>query len=1200
MSAPWIAIVMALAYVAMLFLIAYFSDRSMRATGSSRNRPRPMIYVLSLGVYCTSWTFYGSVGLSARTGYDFLPVYIGPALLLILGWPILRTVVRISKQQNITSIADFISARYGKNRALGALVALVAIVGVVPYIALQLKAVSFSLQTMMPQMATNGRALSEAGENLALLVAIAMAGFAMLFGTRHIDATEHQDGLITAIAVESIVKLVTFLAVGIFVVFWLMGGPAHLMEQVRARSDVFSVFAQRPDAGRWITITVLSLFAFLLLPRQFHVAVVENTHENDVHKAAWKFPLYLIAINLFVVPIAAAGLLLLGRSVDADTYVLALPVHSDHAIVALLAFVGGLSAATAMVIMETVALSIMACNNLVVPYLLARAESGSFGRGRAYRDMGRALILIRRSAIAVILLLAYSYYLMAGASEALAQTGLISFAAVAQFAPAFFGGLFWRNATARGAMAGLSTGFLLWGYTLLLPSFADSGWIDASFLQEGPFGISWLRPRALLGLEMDSLAHGVFWSLTLNLLAWATVSHFTRATPAEKLQGAAFVSAEKADGTSGTHVWRTAVTIGELQETVARYLGEEQTVRSFAEFARRNEVSLDPEEEADLRLLRFAEHLLASAVGAASSRLILALLLERVSPDPRSALQLLDDASAAIQYNRDLLQSAIDHVRQGIGVFDSNHRLTCWNRQFSRLLHLPPELERVDVPLRIILQNVLARAMPDGHLEEEVDWRMKCLTERFEPFNIRFEEDGRVLDVRASRLPHGGVVITFADITERVLAAEALQMANALLEKRVEERTAELLRLNEELARAKAEAEQANLDKTRFIAAASHDILQPLNAARLFASTLVEKVERGDVKGLDPAIARNIDASLESVEEILTALLDISRLDAGALKPEIATFRLSEILEPLAREFSAAAERKGLKLKVVPCHCWVRCDRRLLRRLVQNLLSNAIKYTETGKVLLGCRREGNHVRIEVHDTGPGIPEEKQALIFREFERLDDHATTAPGLGLGLSIVERIARRLNLSLTLHSQVGQGSVFGVSVPCAEKSDTDEQEKQVAASTGGTRQAMAEPGAVLVIDNEEAILKGMASLIGGWGCEVLTAKTGAQAARALQEHENEIGLIIADYHLDDEEEGLNVIETLRALAGRPIPAVLITADRSREVQERARHHDVTYLAKPIKPAALRAVMTRVCRMRRRHHALPQALGSNMPADS
>ncbi|HHN66543.1 MAG TPA: hybrid sensor histidine kinase/response regulator, partial [Thermopetrobacter sp.] len=783
----------ALAYVGALFLIASLGDRFFRH--GRRNRPRPFIYALSLAVYCTTWTFYGSVGLSARSGLDFLPVYIGPVLLLALGWPLLGKVVKISKRQNITSIADFISARYGKHRMLGALVALVAIIGVVPYISLQLKAVSISIETLIPQIA--GRP----GIDMALIVAIAMAGFAILFGTRHIDATEHQDGLILAVAVESIVKLVAFLAVGVFVVFWQIGGLAALKEQLTTNPAVTSLFLGPPNWTRWVTISLLSLFAFLLLPRQFHVAVVENAHPGDVRKAAFIFPLYLVAINLFVVPIAAAGLTTFGTLVDADTYVLGLPLAAGHGEIAILVFIGGLSAATAMIIIETVALSIMACNNLVVPLLLSRRAAAM-----PSADMGRVLIIIRRLAIAAILFLAYSYYAMAGASKALAQTGLISFAAVAQFAPAFIGGLLWRRATARGAIAGIVAGFIAWAYTLLLPSFADSGWMSAAILQEGPFGIDWLRPRALFGLAADPLTHGAVWSLGLNVAAWIGVSLFTRPTPAERMQAAAFITHDDDIGGDAAHVPHGTLRIGELQRAVARYLGDKRTARAFADFARRQRRGLDANADADIDLLRHAEHLLASAVGAASSRLILALLLERNAPASRNTLQLLDDASSAIQYNRDLLQSAIDHMRQGLGVYDRHHNLICWNRRFRQLLHLPADMGSIGEPFGDVLRHVLSRALGRQPTERELQRRLSAVLGARKNVLVHFANSDTVLEVRASKLPDGGHVVTFSDITDRVKSEQALQKANEMLERRVEERTAELLRLNHELARAKARA----------------------------------------------------------------------------------------------------------------------------------------------------------------------------------------------------------------------------------------------------------------------------------------------------------------------------------------------------------------------------------------------------------
>ena len=1156
MLSTFTVVVVALAYVGLLFAIASYGDREQRFRDSEVWRP--LIYALSLAVYCTSWTFFGSVGLSARSGFDFLPVYIGPILMLTLGWPLLRLIVEISKRQNITSIADFISARYGKNQALGAIVATIAVIGIVPYISLQLKAVSISLETALPTLhtASIGSTGAAVGEDLALLVTLAMASFAMLFGTRHIDATEHQHGMIMAIAVESLVKLAAFVIIGLFVTLVLLGGFASMFDQLTARPEIRDVFTREIDTARWLTMTVLSSCAIFLLPRQFHVAVVENSNINDVQRAAWLVPVYLVVINLFVVPIAIAGLVTFeAGAVDADTYVLALPVEGGYGAFALLAFVGGLSAATAMVIIETVALSIMVCNNIVVPILLSRRGASE----HLYNDIGSTLIAIRRAAIVLVLALSYSYFQMIGSSAALAQTGLLSFAAVAQFAPSFFGGLIWRRATANGAMAGLIFGFALWTYTLLMPTFADAGWLSAGFVTNGLFEISALSPRALFGVSLDPLTHGVMWSLTVNVAVYIGVSLLSQPTPVERLQATAFISPDlPAAHPPSFRLWRTSVTIAELEATVARYLGAERTRRSFDEFAQARDVSLVAGAEADIRMLRYAEHLLASAVGAASARLVMALLLGRKTANTRGAIKLLDDASAAIQYNRDLLQSAIDQVRQGIAVFDSNLNLICWNRQFRSLLDLPADMGRVGVPLNELLRTVLEEASND--IEADLAVRLDNLTKSYEPYQERIGRNGSVLEVRSSKMPDGGIVVTFADITERVLAAEAL-------ERRVQERTAELTTLNNALTTAKAAAEEANLDKTRFIAAASHDILQPLNAARLFTSSLVDRTREDEHRRL----VGNIDASLESVEEILTALLDISRLDAGALRPELSEFRVDEIINTLALEVSASIDAGHVDFTAIPCSLSVRSDRRLLRRALQNLLSNAIKYAPGGRVLFGCRRLADRLRIEVHDTGPGIPAHKQRDIFREFERLASKADS-PGLGLGLSIVERIARVLGHALELKSEPGKGTVFSVEVPLAtEQVSVMTQPQEVKRPPSGTVAGLN----VMVIDNEAAIIAGMRSLLEGWGCTVQSCDDAeAIEAENIADHLCP-DIVIADYHLGSGISGLDVIERLRARFGQALPAILITADRTGTVRESAAAMGVAFLQKPVKPAALRSAI-------------------------
>jgi Na+/proline symporter/signal transduction histidine kinase len=1165
----WVFIVVALGYIGLLFVIASYGDRARardRLSGA-----RTLIYPLSLAIYCTSWTFFGSVGLASRTGYDFLTIYLGPVLMIGLASPLIVHIVRLAKAQNITSIADFIAARYGKHQAVAATVALIAIVGTIPYIALQLKAVSASLSTILAHLdVTTGMAQPVLGD-IALFVAMSMAAFAVLFGTRHIDATEHQDGLILAIATESVIKLVAFVTVGILVTFVMFDGPVALFTKAMETPHTAAVLTREPVWSTLVTMTLLSTVAIVLLPRQFHVTVVENRSETEIRRAAWLFPLYLVLINLFVIPIAIAGLLMLPRgSVDSDMFVLALPLSGGYELLALVAFVGGLSAATAMVIVESVALAIMASNDIVVPLVLRRREAILSGR----EDVGAILLNVRRIAIFLILLFAYLYYRLAGEAQ-LASIGLLSFAAVAQLAPAFFGGLIWRNGTARGALAGMSAGILVWAYTLLLPSFADAELVGKDILTLGPFGIAWLRPQHLLGLELPPLVHGVLWSLTLNVIAYVAASLARAPTSIERLQANLFVPSELAPMAPSFRLWRSSVTVEELTATVARYLGEERTRSSFESFAQSRRISLDPKHEADFHLLRYAEHILASAIGAASSRLVLSLLLRKRTVSTKAALKLLDDANAAIQYNREILQTALDHVRQGIAVFDKDLRLVCWNRQFGEILDLPLALTRVGIGLDEILRyNGEQGALGPGRVEDLVHDRIKRYLSGGEPTRERFAERGLVIEIRANHMPDGGLVTTATDVTPSVEAAEALERANENLERRVKERTEELTRLNVALERAKGEAEEANVSKTRFLAAASHDILQPLNAARLYVTSLVERQGSGE----DARLVSNVDASLEAVEEILGALLDISRLDSGAMRPEMSSFRLDELMRQLEVEFAPLARERGLTLAFVPSTRSVRSDRRLLRRLLQNLVSNAIKYTPQGRVLIGCRLGSGRLRIDVYDTGLGIPQSKKREIFREFHRLDQGAKVARGLGLGLSIVERIARVLDHRIGLESKSGRGSHFSVTVPLAPALPLDAR----AQTPQRVDVSQLADMLVLCIDNEPKILDGMATLLGGWGCRVLKAPDLKTALATVSDAKAVPSGLLVDYHLDS-GNGIEAIAALRWRFGTDLPAILITADRSPAVREEARTRDIQVLNKPLKPAALRALIAqwRVHRM-------------------
>ncbi len=1163
----WLIVTVALGYVGFLFAVAYFGDKSAKIRKLTRGRPT--IYALSLAVYCTSWTFFGSVGLATTSGLDFLAVYLGPIAVFAFGRPLIEHIIRLSKAQNITSIADFMAARYGKNPLVASVVTVIAVAGVLPYIALQLKAVSQSVTTLVqPSVYATYLPGNDPFGDVTFIIAVIMALFAVLFGTRHTDATEHQDGLMLAIATELVVKIGAFLIVGYFITYQLFGGVGSLIDKAAEKPEILSLFARGFHGGHWITVTFLSSVCILLLTRQFHVAIVENHSEREVGRASWLFPIYLIAINIFVIPIAIAGLLTFENgNIDADMYLLALPLDRGAETFTLLAFLGGLSAATAMVIVESVALSIMVCNDLVMPIFLRRSPLGDGNR----RYMGAFLLNIRRIAIFGILLLAYLFYRVVGDTYGLARIGLLSFAAIAQLAPAFFGGLIWRGATARGAIAGILAGFAVWVYTLLIPYFIQAGLFHSNVMQEGLLGLELLRPQSLFGVHLDPLSHGVVWSMAVNISAFVIVSMLRAPVAIERLQANIFIEKGFVRGSAPPYrTWRTSVTTAELMHTVGRYLGEERAQRSFADYAATHHMPLIPKSEADIHMVRFAENLLASAIGTASSRLVMSLTLRRHDVGVKSALKLLDDASEAIQYNRDLLQSAIDHVHQGIAVFDRNMQLICWNREFRELLQLPQTLGRVGVTLDQIVRHMAARTVTDpAAIEAYVSNRIRKYVVTLETFQEKFDDGKQVIEVRTNAMPQSGIVATFTDITERVVAASALERANETLERRVRERTAELTKVNLALAEAKLKADEANLDKTRFLAAASHDILQPLNAARLYTTSLVDRKPPGKFKDL----ARNIDASLEAVEEILNALLDISRLDTGALKPEITTFPLGEFLQQLKVEFEPQSQKKGLALKVMPCSLYIRSDRRLLRRVLQNFLSNAVKYTGKGEVLLGCRRHAGELTIEVHDTGAGIPANKHELIFKEFHRLNPGTPGVHGIGLGLSIVERISRMLDHPVHLSSKPGVGSVFGMTVPIGDQAAAHE-----AVSYPGPAQWRHLTGCtVLCVDNEPAILDGMRAMLENWKCKVLPASGAAAALKAIAEAGAMPDIILADYHLE-EETGIDCIDVIRKQAGHHIPAVLITADRSPDVEEEARGNDLQLLRKPLKPAALRALITRL----------------------
>jgi Na+/proline symporter/nitrogen-specific signal transduction histidine kinase len=667
------------AYLLTLFAVAHWADG--RAAQGRSVISSAWVYALSMAVYCTAWTYFGSVGRAANSGVWFLPIYLGPMLAMVLAWMVVRKMIRIAKTYRITSIADFIASRYGKSPLLAGLVTLITVVGIVPYIALQLKGIASAYAVMTSPLGAPAVQAAQWWNDSTLYVALALAGFTIVFGARHLDSTERHEGMVAAIAFESVVKLVAFMAVGVFVTFVLFNGPGDLFAQAHAVDSLRQLMqfgqGQSFAYAQWFSLIVLAMLSVIFLPRQFQVMVVENVDERHLKRAVWVFPLYLLLINLFVLPIALGGLMYFGQGqINPETFVLSLPLAEGYTALALLAFVGGLSAATGMVIVEAIAVSTMVCNDLVMPWLLRTQRFA-----KANGNLNGLLLGIRRVAILGIMLLGYLYFHLAGEAYALVSIGLISFAAVAQFAPAMLGGMYWKGGTQRGALAGLSVGFAFWAYTLMLPSLAKSGWFPIGFLEQGPWGLEWLKPEAFLGLGgLDNLTHSLVWSLMLNIAAYVGVSLWRSPTAVETSQALLFVDVFNRNAGSRPVFWQGRAQVADLLPLVARFLGQDKAEQSFVRYARQVGVTQVRDIPADARLVQFVETQLAGAIGSASARVMVASVVEEEALDLDDVMRILDEASQLRAYSHALEDKSRSLERATQELQEANEKLKSLDR----------------------------------------------------------------------------------------------------------------------------------------------------------------------------------------------------------------------------------------------------------------------------------------------------------------------------------------------------------------------------------------------------------------------------------------------------------------------------------------------------------------------------------------
>jgi PAS domain S-box-containing protein len=1142
MLSGWLLSALAVAYLGFLFAIAFYGDR--RSIYPNRQRLRPYIYGLSLGVYCTSWTFYGAVGTGVRDGWGYLPIYVGPTLVFLLALPFLERLVEVGRAHKVGSIADFIASRFGKSRSLAVLVTLIAVTAATPYLALQYKAVAASIATL-----TTAAAGPEPWyHDSALAVALLMALFAVLFGARRVDATEHHEGLMLAIAFESLLKLTAFVAVGLYACLKLSGHPFELPAGLKSPATMFN--------GNTFVATLLAAAAIFCLPRQFQVSVIECADSGDLKRARWILPLYLGMFSVFVVPIVALAVSG-AHAVPAgsDMLVLTLPLDYGAPWLAVLVFLGGLSAATAMAVVSSIALATMISNDIAVPLLWRR-------RLEAGASLGRRILWLRRFVIFGLALLAFAYYRSTSGSASLASFGILAFAAVAQFAPGILAGLYWGGASRAGVFWGMFAGFVTWGYLLFLPNLVAGGVLSSQAFAP-PESLAWLWPRAVTDYSsLGVVGPAALASLTLNVLILVTASLLRGVTLQERRAARVFAALMRPT---------TTAKVGDLEAVAARIIGHAAARRSLDEYAVLSaRAPSKPSDPADRGMLQHVERVLAGSIGASSARIVLTHALKRKGLDVDEVAELLDETSQELRFSRQLLAATMENVTQGISVVDADMNLVAWNHRYLELFEYPSDMVYVGRPVADLIRwNAQRGEFGEGDPEQQVAKRLAHLRAGTAYTFQRTRKNGQVFSINGQPMAGGGFVSTYTDITEFKRTELALLDAKQELEARVEQRTRELSDALDAQRTAKLQAEAANIGKTRFVAAASHDLLQPLNAARLFVSALESRA------AMHPELvelASRIDGSMRAAEELLKDLLDIAQLDIGVMRPDITTFPIGELLDDLRRQYAPLALSRRLRLRVVSCQETVRSDRVLLRRILQNYLSNGLRYCERGGVLIGCRRRGAELEIRVYDTGPGIASHQREHIYVEFSRLEQSSPWGEkGLGLGLSICDRLARLLDHELTLNSQPGHGSVFGVRVPRVAQARRPERLRPPAVppDPAGLREFK-----VLVVDNDLTILDAMQALLEQWGIRVFKAQGSSEALRLI--HSEIIDAVLADYHLGDGSNGLELIKRITEVRGADFAAALITADHGAELTRAARRASVPLLRKPLRPAALRALLS------------------------
>ena len=1133
----WLLVTISISYIGLLFLMAFLGDKYREKLFKQQHT---IIYSLSLGVYCTSWGFLGTAGQAASNSFSYLPVYIAPILLFMFAWPFIQRIIRVCLKLNITSIADLLAARFGKSQLLATVVTFVALFGTLPYIALQLKAIVNSYEILRQDHLLSSW-------QLGLVVSLILAGFTIIFGVRAIDVTERHPGMMLAIAFESFVKLIAYLTIGIFVSFFLFDSPMDIWRQANETLPVSTEFTY-PNMVSMFGLLFIVMSAFLCLPRQFQVLIVELKEQKHALWSRWTFPIYILVFAFFAMPLGQAGNILYGDSLQSDAYVLFLPAFSGDAWLGLFSFLGAISAASSMVIISTIALSTMLSNEVVFPTLfkVTNIQSTDFHKFRTH------LLNIRKALILFVIFLSYGMFLLAP-PDTLASLGEVAFGAIAQIGPALFAAFLWRRVTLIGVLAGISSGFTLWLTLNLLPQLG-------------------LYPHPFAGSEYSMTTMATLVGLFANITMIWIVSSFTRQSVHEQMQIAHFI--ERPDLAKLQPALPKYINPTELELLVARFIGQEKAAQGFHAFFSTQQPISDKAAH-NQALTFYTENMLASVMGSASARLVISCALNGRDIAIEDVAQLVEEASShRTEFSRNVLHSAIENASEGISVIDKDLNLVAWNQHYLNLFSYPDDLVYIGCPVKQLIKFNLSHAYPLQHdLAQQVERRLAYLRQGSRHSTERVQPDGKTIRIEGNPIPDGGFVMIFSDITMYREAEKLLKEQNLDLEARVYERTKKLEQANlslehtnQELAVALQKVEQAHQKKSQYLKACSHDLLQPLSAARLFSSAFLQ----------DSQLSRKqqqqigyIDNSLQVANELLLDLNEISRIESGTIIPEITEFALQEVIDSLVDEFGAIAATSSVKFKFINTQLWVKSDKVLLRRILQNLISNAFRYAGKGKILLGYRRHGDNISIQVVDDGPGIPKEKQKVIFEQFTRLQHSGHDGVnGLGLGLNISQGLASLLNHQLTLSSKEEKGSIFSLRLTTVQPQQLAPKAPVDILTLNGVH--------VSCVDNDPNVLAGMVQLLNSWNCHVYQASSAQQAKKEFAKHAHKIDIVLMDYQLEDDQNGLNLMLELQQQTDLALPAILITATIDETVVNRAKELGYGYLRKIIKPIALRAVMS------------------------